>query len=58
LFARAALVVELDDTLCGPSHVRDDEADARIKLTRMPFNLGDDSARLRPASGLIGEIGK
>ena len=26
-------------------------------VARMPFDLGDDPARLRPASGLIGEIG-
>jgi hypothetical protein len=30
-------------------------ADAWIKLARMPFDLGDHPARLRPASRLIGE---
>src|SRR6185369_806236 len=33
------------------------EADARNKLARMPLDLGDYSARLGPASGLIGEAG-
>jgi hypothetical protein len=56
LRAGAALVVKGDDVLGGPRHVRDDEADAWIKFARMPFNLGDDPARLRPASGLIGEM--
>src|ERR1700737_1018217 len=56
LLTGAALVVEGDDILGGSHPVCDDEADARIKLARMPFDLGDDPARLRPASGLIGEI--
>jgi hypothetical protein len=34
----------------------DDEADARIEFAWMPFHLGDDAARLRPASRLIGEV--
>ena len=33
-------------------HVGDDEADARIKFARMPFDLGDDAPRFQPASGL------
>jgi hypothetical protein len=28
--------------------VRDDESDAGIKLVRMPFDLGDDAALLKP----------
>ena len=56
LLAGAALVVKGDDILGGPRHVRDDEADAWIKFARMPFNLGDDPARLRPGPGLITEI--
>ena len=57
LFARAALVVEGDDILGAARHVGDDESDARIKFAGMPFDLGDHATRLRPASGLIGEVG-
>jgi hypothetical protein len=57
LFARAALVVEGNDILCRSRHVGDDESEAGIKLSRMPLDLGDDPVRLRPASGLIREIG-
>ena len=46
LLARAALVVEGDDILGGASHVGDNKADARVKFARMPFDLGDDAARL------------
>jgi len=51
LLARSPLVAELADVLGGPSHVRHDKAkaDARIKLTRMPLDLGDDPTRLCPA---------
>jgi hypothetical protein len=34
-------------------YVGHDEANARIKFARMPFDLGDDPARLRPASGAL-----
>jgi hypothetical protein len=37
--------------------VGDDEADARIKLARMPLDFGYHPARLGPASSLIGEVG-
>jgi hypothetical protein len=37
--------------------VGDDEADARIKFSGMPLDFGNHSARLGPASRLIGEIG-
>lgn len=57
LLARAALVVEGDDILGAPRHVGDDEADARIKLARMPLDLGDDPTRLRPACGPVVEVG-
>src|SRR5215467_2928151 len=57
LLARPALVVEGNDSLGWAAHVRHDEADARIKLSRMPLDLGDHTAWLRPASGLIAEIG-
>jgi hypothetical protein len=56
LLAGAALVVKGDDVLGGPRHVRDDEADARIKFAWMPFDLGNDAARPCPASRLIGEV--
>jgi hypothetical protein len=36
------------------AHVGDDEADARIKLARMPLDFGDHPARLVPASSLLG----
>jgi hypothetical protein len=39
LLACSALVVEGDDILGGAYHVRHDEADARIKFARMPFDL-------------------
>src|SRR5262249_42051848 len=39
------------------AHVGHDEADAVIKLSRMPFDLSNYPARLGPASGLIAEIG-
>src|SRR3954454_25371389 len=57
LLARAALVVEGDDTLGGTAHVGDDEADARNKLARMPLDFGNHPARLGPACRLVGEIG-
>jgi hypothetical protein len=57
LLACAALVVEGDDPLGRARRVGDDEADARIKLVRMPLDFGDHPARLGPASSLIGEIG-
>src|SRR5262245_2542281 len=57
LLARPALVVEGNDAIGRAAHVRHDEADARIKLSRMPLDLGDHTAWLRPASRLIAEIG-
>ena len=55
--ARAALVVEGDDPFGRAAHVRHDEADPRIKLARMPLDLGNHPARLGPACRLVGEIG-
>jgi hypothetical protein len=49
LFARPALIVEGDDPVGRARQVGDDEADARIKLTGMPFDFGDHPARLGPA---------
>ena len=57
LLACAALVVEGDDALGRAAHVRHDEANAGIKLSRMPLDLGDHPAWLCPAFGLIAEIG-
>src|SRR5262245_32189429 len=57
LLTCTALIVEGDNPLCRARRVGDDEADARNKLARMPVDLGDNPARLGPASGLIGEAG-
>src|ERR1700747_3301687 len=56
LLAGAALVVEGNDILGRPRHVGHKEADARIEFAQMPFDFGDDAARLCPASRPIGEI--
>src|SRR5262249_39348425 len=53
--ARPPLVVEGHDALSRAAHVRHDEAEAGIKFSGMPFNLGDDPPRLGPTSGLIAE---
>jgi hypothetical protein len=39
VLARPALIVEGDDPLGGARQVGDNEADARIKLTRVPLDL-------------------
>src|SRR5262249_40258365 len=57
LLARPALVVESNDALGRAAHVRHDEADAGIKFSGMPLDLGDNPPRLGPGSGLIAEIG-
>src|SRR5215813_6169312 len=57
LLARPALVVESNDALGRAAHVRHDEADAGIKLSGMPRDLGDNPPRLGPGSGLTAEIG-
>ena len=48
--------LEGDDPFGRAAHVGHDEADAGIKLTRMPLDLGDHPARLGPASCLIGKV--
>jgi hypothetical protein len=48
LLASAAFVVESDD-IFGGTRVGDDEADARIRIVRMPLEFGDDPARMGPA---------
>jgi len=57
LLARPALVVERNGALGRAAHVRHDEADAGIKFSGMPLDLGDNPARLGLGSGLIAEIG-
>ena len=49
LLGRAALIVETDDTFGRARQVGDDEADTGIKLARMPFDFGHDTARHGPA---------
>jgi hypothetical protein len=53
LLTGPALVVEGDDILGRSRHVGDDEADTRIEFARMPFDLGDDPAWLRPAGSCV-----
>src|SRR5258705_9288552 len=48
LLACATLVVERDDPLGRTAHVRHNEADTGIKLSRVPLYLGDYPARLAP----------
>jgi hypothetical protein len=52
LLARPALVVESSDALGLAAHVRYDEADAGIKFSGMPLDLGPSAAwsRFRPDS--------
>ena len=56
LLRRAPLIVEDDNPLGGTGEVGDDEADTWIKFARMPFDLGDDAARLGPTGGPIAEV--
>jgi len=55
LLAGSALVVEGDDVLGSPRHIRHDEPDAGASLARMPFDLGDNPARPLPTSSLMAE---
>ena len=48
LLARPALVVERNDALGRAAHVCQDEADAGIKFSGMPLDLGDNPPRLGP----------
>src|SRR5262252_6432021 len=53
LLARPALVVESNDALGRAAHVRHNEADAGIKFSGMPLDLGEPSAawsRFQPDS--------
>ena len=56
LLGGAALVVEPHDPVRVHGHVGDDEADTREQLARVPFDLGDHSARLVPGRRLILEV--
>jgi hypothetical protein len=58
LLGCAALVIEGDDPFGRAALVGHDEADAGIKVARMPLDLGDHPARLGPASRLVGEVGR
>jgi hypothetical protein len=57
LLAGAALVVEGDNPLGRARQIGDDEANARVQLARMPFDLCHDVAGLVPALRLIAEAG-
>src|SRR5262249_31327415 len=57
LLARAALVVERDHALGRAAHVRHDEADAGIKFSGMPLDMGDTPRRPAPGAGLIAKFG-
>src|SRR5262249_16657140 len=48
--ARPALVVESNDARGRAAHVRHNEADAGIKFSGMPLDLGDNPPRLGPGS--------
>src|SRR3546814_19250709 len=56
LLCGAALVVEPHHPVWLHRQVGDDEADFGEQLARMPFDLGDDAARLVPGRRLILEV--
>ena len=56
LLRRATLIVEDDDPLGWPGEVGHNEADPGIKFTRMPFDLGDNPARLGLTGGPVTEV--
>jgi hypothetical protein len=53
LFGCASFIVELDNIARFSPKIRDYEVDPWKKLSRMPFDLGDDSARDLPTGCLI-----
>jgi hypothetical protein len=57
LLRRAPLIVEGDNPFSRTAQISDDEADTRVQLVGMPFDLGNDAAFLVPRSGLIAEAG-
>ena len=56
LFSGAALVVEAHHPIWLHRQVGNDEADKGKQLSRVPFDLGDDTAGLVPGYGLILEL--
>jgi hypothetical protein len=61
LLARPALVVESNDALGRAAHVRHDDADAGIKFSGIPLDLGDNGGfsranNLRPKGPMAGRI--
>ena len=56
LRGRAALVVEPHHPVWLHRQIGDDEANTREQLARVPFDLGDHSARLVPGRRLILEV--
>ena len=48
-------IIELRHPRSRSRQVSDDEADARIELTRMPLDLGHDPAGLAPSRSLVAE---
>jgi hypothetical protein len=55
LLCRSTLVVKGNDALPRYNEVRDDEADPREQLARMPFHFGNDSPGMRPTLRLVAE---
>ena len=50
-------IVELRHPRSRSRQVGDDEADLGVQLTRMPLDLGHDTAGLAPGRGLVAEAG-
>src|SRR5919202_2166799 len=57
LLGRAALIVEGHHPFGRAAQVRDQKADPRIKLARVPLDLGHDPTGAAPTLGLIAEAG-
>lgn len=57
LLCCAAMIVEHHYALGRASHVGDDEPDARIQFTGMPFHLRDYTTGLGPGASLVAEAG-
>ena len=58
LLCRAASIVKLANPLGRPLQIGDDEADPRVQLTLVPFDLGHHPPRSAPALRLVAETGK
>ena len=57
LFRRGPVIVEGDDPFGRTAQVSDDEADCRVKLVWMPFDLGDHAAFLEKAGHHVDGVG-